>query len=62
MSLQRKWLFYLTGIVCIALAIAGGLQYPDTQWGILAPVSFVLVVSLGTIGLLRLIYLKGLPE
>ncbi|MFW9973738.1 MAG: hypothetical protein ACFFDQ_00535 [Candidatus Thorarchaeota archaeon] len=60
--MHRKWLFYLTGLVCIALAVAGGLLYPDTQWGILAPVSFVLVVSLVAIGLLRLIYLKGLPE
>ena len=25
MSLHRKWLFYLAGLVCITLAIAGGI-------------------------------------
>ncbi|KXH76486.1 MAG: hypothetical protein AM326_02575 [Candidatus Thorarchaeota archaeon SMTZ-45] len=62
MSLHRKWIFNLAGLVCIALAIVGGLTYPSSSWGILAPILYVSVVVLCTLGMLRLIYLKGLPD
>jgi hypothetical protein len=62
MSLHRKWPFYLTGLVCIALALVGGVMYPPTPWGILAPILYVLIIVLGALGLIRLIYLKGFPN
>jgi hypothetical protein len=61
MSLHRKWFFYLAGLVCIALAIAGGVLYPPTPWGILTPILYITVITLLTIGILRLIYLRGFP-
>jgi hypothetical protein len=61
MSLHRKWFFYLAGIVCIALAIVGGMMYPPTPWGIFGPIIYVSIIVLCIIGLLRLIYLRGFP-
>ncbi|MHA2056937.1 MAG: hypothetical protein ACXACG_08695 [Candidatus Thorarchaeota archaeon] len=61
MSLHRKWLFYLAGLVCIALAIAGGILYPPTSWGILTPILYVSVIVFCTTGILYLIYRKGFP-
>lgn len=62
MSLLKKWAVYLTCLICIMLAISGGLLYPSTPWGILAPILYVSVVVLCVIGMLRLIYLKGIPD
>ncbi|MGY5855876.1 MAG: hypothetical protein RTS72_04700 [Candidatus Thorarchaeota archaeon] len=61
MSLHRKWLFYLAGLVCIALAIAGGIMYPPTPYGIFTPILYVSVITLFVIGILRLIYQRGFP-
>ena len=61
MSSQRKWLFILAGLVCIFLAILGGITYPPTPWGILAPIAFVSLVVLGSLTILRLIYVRGFP-
>ena len=62
MPLQRKFLFIFAGLVCIVLAIIGGIMYPPTSWGIITPVAYVLLVSSCSIALLRLIYVKGLPK
>jgi hypothetical protein len=62
MSLHRKWLFYLAGLVCIVLATVGGIMYPPTPWGIFTPIIYVSIIVLSTIGILRLIYLRGFPE
>jgi hypothetical protein len=62
MSLHRKWLFYLVGLVCIALAVAGGIMYPSTPWGIFTPILYVSIIVFFALGILRLIYLKGFPE
>ena len=62
MSLHRKWFFYLAGLVCIALAVVGGIMYPPTPYGALTPIFYVTIIVLCTIGILRLIYVRGLPE
>ncbi|MFW9832465.1 MAG: hypothetical protein ACFFEK_00565 [Candidatus Thorarchaeota archaeon] len=62
MASQRKLLFIFAGLVCIVLAIIGGIMYPPTSWGIITPVAYVLLVSSCSIALLRLIYAKGLPK
>jgi cytochrome b subunit of formate dehydrogenase len=62
MSLHRKWLFILAGLVCTVLAITGGIMYPPTPWGILTPILYVSVIVLFAIGILRLVYLRGFPE
>ena len=62
MSLHRKWLFYLIGLVCIILAVIGGIMYPPTPWGIVTPILYVSIIIFSTAVLLRLIYVKGLPK
>lgn len=62
MSIDKKWYFYLASFTCIALTLLGGLTYPPTPWGILAPILYVSVVILCALGILRLIYLKGIPD
>ena len=62
MPLHKKHLFYLAALVCIALAVAGGIMYPPTPWGVLAPVFYVFITVLTALGILRLVYLKGLPD
>jgi len=61
MSSQRKWLFILAGFVCIVLAIVGGILYPPTPWGILAPIAYVSLIVFSSLAILRLIYVKGFP-
>jgi hypothetical protein len=62
MSVHRKWFFVLAGLVCIVLALAGGILYPPTSWGILTPTLYVSVIVLFSLGILRLVYLRGFPE
>ncbi|MFW9788887.1 MAG: hypothetical protein ACFFE2_05635 [Candidatus Thorarchaeota archaeon] len=67
MSLHRKWLFILAALVCISLAVVGGIMYQDilidageTQWITIGPIIYVSLIILCTIGILRVIYTRGL--
>ena len=66
MSLHRKWLFILAALVCVSLAIIGGIMYQEilmeTPWSIIGPIVYVSLIVLCTIGILRLIYVRGFPE
>jgi hypothetical protein len=61
MSSQRKWLFILAGLVCISLAVVGGVTYPPTPYGMLGPIAYVSVIVLFSLAILRLIYVRGFP-
>ncbi|MGV9103879.1 MAG: hypothetical protein ACOC3C_07175 [Candidatus Thorarchaeota archaeon] len=62
MIADRYWILIITAIICMALAISGAFFYPlDTQ-----PITYLLAYELLTIlfilGLMKLIYERGLPE
>ncbi len=60
--LSHRTLFLVIGIVCIALAVIGGLMYPMNTMSILEVSAYVLTVSLGIIGLLFLLHQRGFDE
>ena len=69
MSLHQKWQFYLVGLACISLAIAGGVIWEwriaeGNTWGlsVLTPTVYVLVIVFCSMLILYLIYKKGLPK
>ncbi|MFX1559433.1 MAG: hypothetical protein ACFFBL_02485 [Promethearchaeota archaeon] len=66
MPLHRKWLFIIVGLVCISLATLGGIMYQeilmDSPWSIIGPILYTTLNVLCIVGILRLMYTKGLPE
>ncbi|MHA1950197.1 MAG: hypothetical protein ACXAAO_03190 [Candidatus Thorarchaeota archaeon] len=62
MSFPRSWSFVLIGVVCIALAMSGILMNLPPAWGLIEISLYIGIVTLGVAGILRLIYLKGLPD
>jgi predicted membrane channel-forming protein YqfA (hemolysin III family) len=62
MSFPRLWLFIIVGALCIALAASGVILNLPSSWGLLEITLFMSLVTLGVIGILRLIYAKGLPD
>ncbi|MFW9767448.1 MAG: hypothetical protein ACFFF9_02370 [Candidatus Thorarchaeota archaeon] len=62
MSAPRSWPFFLVGFVCFVLAVLGVLVYLPPSWGIIEVALYLGFVTLGLTGILRLIYLKGLPD
>jgi hypothetical protein len=62
MSTPRAWPFFLVGFVCIALALAGVIFNLPPSWGIVEISLYLGLVTLGLFGILRLMYLRGMPE
>ena len=69
MSLDQKWQFSLVGLVCILLAITGGIIWElriaeGNTWGfsVLTPTAYVSVIVFCSMVILYLIYKKGLPK
>lgn len=62
MLTARQIILIATGIITVALSLAGGLMYPLVNEGPLMIVIYEIVVILGITGLLLLIYRKGLEE
>jgi predicted membrane channel-forming protein YqfA (hemolysin III family) len=62
MSLPRSWSFVLVGFLCVTLAVSGILMNSPPTWGLLEIALYLILVTLGVAGILRLIYLRGLPE
>lgn len=58
----RQYILIATGIVTVALSLAGGLMYPLANQGILTIIIYEVVVFLGIAGLLMLIYRKGMDD
>ncbi len=62
MSFPRSWLFIIIGVVCIALAASGVILNLPTSWGLLEITLYMSLVTLGVVGILRLIYTRGLLD
>lgn len=62
MSPPRSWPFFLVGSVCVLLAISGILTNLPPSWGLLEISLYLGLVTLGTAGILRLIYSRGLED
>lgn len=58
----RKILFQLIGILCIFLAISGGLLYPLNTYHIFWIILYEITVILSTIGIIYIIYLRGFED
>lgn len=58
----RQYIVIVTGIITVALSLAGGLMYPLANQGILTVIIYEVVVFLGIAGLLMLIYRKGMDD
>ncbi len=62
MLTARQYILIATGIITVALSLAGGLMYPLANQGPLMIVIYETVVILGIAGLLLLIYEKGVED
>jgi hypothetical protein len=62
MSAQHSWPFFIVGFMCILLATVGLVVYLPPSWGLIEVSLYLGLVTLGLAGILRLIYLRGLPE
>lgn len=62
MSVPRSWSFIITGALCIVLAASGVLMNLPSSWGLFEIVLYMSLITLGVAGILRLIYLRGLPD
>lgn len=62
MRLKPQWILYLVAIICCVLALVGGLSYPLVNQGLLNIIAYEAAVILVTLGLLLLVYKKGLPD
>lgn len=62
-SLQdRYWIIYLAAIICIGLVLVGGLMYPMNLRDPLEIILFEVVSLVIIIAIIRLIYVRGLPD
>ena len=62
MSPNKRWILYIAVIICIALAIIGGMIYPMNQLDILSILLYEAVVILIMLAIIKLIYDRGLPD
>jgi len=62
MSPDRYWILIIAAVICVGLAIAGGLMYPLNACGIFEILLFEISVIIVIFGLIRLIYDRGLPD
>ncbi len=62
MSPNSRWIIVAGAIICIILAIWGGLSYPLTGQGIVDIILYEIPVFIGVIAISFLIYVKGAPE
>jgi hypothetical protein len=59
---SHRAVFYVVGVICIILAILGGLMYPINTMSIFEFSAYVISVSLGALGILYLLCTRGLGE
>ncbi|MGY5854718.1 MAG: hypothetical protein RTU92_14205 [Candidatus Thorarchaeota archaeon] len=63
MSLNRKWILYIAGALCIVLAVIGGISYPLTEeQGLIDQIIYIVGISVGVLLILLLVYFRGLPD
>ncbi|MDH4213988.1 MAG: hypothetical protein OEV85_08720 [Candidatus Thorarchaeota archaeon] len=58
----HRVIFQVVGVICIMLAIIGGLMYPINMMSIFEFFAYVVTVSLGISGILFLLYRRGFGE
>jgi hypothetical protein len=58
----HKVVFQIVGLVCMVLAMLGGLMYPLNTMDILWVVLYEMTIFLGVAGILLLIQYKGFEE
>ena len=59
---DRYWIIYLTTIICIVLVLAGGFMYPLNLRDPLEIILFELVSIVVILGIMLLVYQRGLPD
>ncbi|MHA1636945.1 MAG: hypothetical protein ACTSUO_08965 [Candidatus Thorarchaeota archaeon] len=59
---DRYWIIYLATIISIVLVLAGGFMYPLNQRDLLEILIFEIVSIVTIIGIMLLIYNRGLPD
>jgi hypothetical protein len=57
----RTWILVVALVASAILAVIGSLMYPIYDFGFFYAAGYVTLVVLGALGLLLLIYKKGLP-
>ncbi|TET07483.1 MAG: hypothetical protein E3J86_12775 [Candidatus Thorarchaeota archaeon] len=62
MSFSRSWLFFIIGVLCVVLAASGVILNLPSSWGLLEITLYMGFVTLGVVGILRLIYFRGLED
>lgn len=62
MSPNRHWIIIVGGAICIILTILGVISYPADNQGILEIIGYSIGIPLGILGILLLVYFRGLPE
>jgi len=62
LSPDRNWILYLATIICLVLVLAGGFMYPMNQRDPLEIILFEVVSIVVILGIMLLIYQKGLPD
>jgi hypothetical protein len=59
---NSRWIIITGTIICIILAIWGGLSYPLTGQGIVDIILYEIPVFIGVAAISVLIYMKGAPD
>ncbi|MFX1264057.1 MAG: hypothetical protein ACFFH0_01650 [Promethearchaeota archaeon] len=59
---RAQWLIYLAAIVCLVLAILGGLSYPLSGAELPSIIAYEVGIFIGIFGILFLIHQKALPD
>ncbi len=62
MSPNKRWILYIAAIICIALALIGGMMYPLNQLDIISILAYEVVVIFFMLAIIKLIYDRGLPD
>jgi hypothetical protein len=57
-----QWFVYLAAIVCVILAVLGGLTYPLSGAGLPSIIAYEVGIFIGIFGILLLVHQKALPD
>ncbi|TXT56915.1 MAG: hypothetical protein BAJATHORv1_20513 [Candidatus Thorarchaeota archaeon] len=61
MKPTRHWILGIAGVICIMLAVIGGMSYPLTEEPLLTVILYELVIIPPIFCILYLAYRRGLP-
>ncbi|MFW9943387.1 MAG: hypothetical protein ACFFB7_00150 [Candidatus Sifarchaeia archaeon] len=59
---RAQWFIYIAAVVCLVLAVLGGLSYPLSGAGLPSIIAYEVGIFIGIFGILFLVHRKALPD